>query len=166
MILIGYDGSDDAKAAIAHAGSLSPGATTTILTVWEPFAKMLVRTAALRPIVGARDLDEIDATSKQAAEQCAQEGVALADAAGLKAATAMTVRHDTLGDAILEVADELDADAIVLGSRGLTGVGSLLLGSVSHWVLQHADRTVVVVPAPTVAERRRHRRHADEQTVA
>jgi nucleotide-binding universal stress UspA family protein len=32
------------------------------------------------------------------------------------------------------------ANAIVVGSRGLTGIKSLLLGSVSHGLVQHADR--------------------------
>jgi nucleotide-binding universal stress UspA family protein len=41
-----------------------------------------------------------------------------------------------------------------MGTRGLTGVKSLLLGSVSHAVLQHADRAVVVVPSPEVARER------------
>jgi hypothetical protein len=53
----------------------------------------------------------------------------------------------------------VDAEAIVLGRRGLTGVKSLLLGSVSHAVLQHADRPVVVVPSPAVTEARAQRRH-------
>ena len=39
-------------------------------------------------------------------------------------------------------------------SRGLTGVQSLLLGSVSHAVLQHADRTVIVMPSPGEAAAR------------
>ena len=51
------------------------------------------------------------------------------------------------------------ASAIVMGSRGLTGLKSLLLGSVSHAVLQRADRTAIVVPSPAVADSRK-RRHA------
>ena len=66
-----------------------------------------------------------------------------------------------VADAILDEADVIDAGAIVLGSRGLTGIGSLLLGSVSHAILQHADRTVIVVPSPAVAQRR-HTRHCDD----
>jgi nucleotide-binding universal stress UspA family protein len=45
-----------------------------------------------------------------------------------------------------------------MGSRGLTGVKSLLLGSVSHAVIQHADRTVIVVPSPEVAAARARER--------
>ena len=51
----------------------------------------------------------------------------------------------------------LEATAIVMGSRGLTGIKSLLLGSVSHAVLQRADRTVIVVPSPAVASSRKRR---------
>jgi nucleotide-binding universal stress UspA family protein len=47
---------------------------------------------------------------------------------------------------ILAEADRVGADAIVMGSRGLTRLKSLLLGSVSHEVLQHANRPVVFVP--------------------
>jgi hypothetical protein len=41
MILISYDGSTDAKAAIEHPGELLGGQTTTVLTVWEPFVEVL-----------------------------------------------------------------------------------------------------------------------------
>jgi len=50
-----------------------------------------------------------------------------------------------------------------MGSRGLTGVKSLLLGSVSHEVIQHADRTVVIVPSPEVASSRQREVHAQAQ---
>jgi len=47
----------------------------------------------------------------------------------------------------------------VIGSRGLTGLKSVLLGSVSHAVLQHADLPVIVAPSAEVAAARRARRH-------
>jgi nucleotide-binding universal stress UspA family protein len=47
-----------------------------------------------------------------------------------------------------------------MGSRGLTGIKSRLLGSVSHAVVQHADRTVIIVPSPDVAGARERERAA------
>lgn len=57
--------------------------------------------------------------------------------------------------AILAVAAEIDAEVIVVGTRGRGDVKSLLLGSVSHGILQHADRPVLVVPSVAVAQARR-----------
>lgn len=56
--------------------------------------------------------------------------------------------------AILAAADDLKADAILMGTRGLTRFKSVLLGSVSNAVLQHADRAVIVVPSPKIAAER------------
>jgi|SRR5579875_561682 len=160
MILIGYDGSDDAKAAIAQAGTLMPGSPATVLTVWEPFLNMLAHSpAGLGPIAGLGDLERIDRAAAKHAEQRAQEGAELAHGAGLNATASTSEQHSTIARAILDEAERIAADAIVLGSRGLTGIGSLLLGSVSHATVQHADRAVIVVPSSSVAARRRGGRH-------
>ena len=85
MILIAYDGSEDAKAAIQHAGKLMPGTDVTVLTIWEPFTTLLDRTPeTLRPLAAVRDADEIDRTEAEAAEASAREGEALARGAGLE----------------------------------------------------------------------------------
>ena len=163
MIVISYDGSADAAAAIDQVARLVPGAETTVLTVWEPFQLALTRTGGLGMGIGGAypDNGEIDQASEEAAHARAAEGAQRAMAAGLAAQARTAVREDGIATAILSVADELDADAIVLGTRGLTGIRSMLLGSVSHAVVQHADRPVIVVPSPDIAGARRewiHRR--------
>jgi nucleotide-binding universal stress UspA family protein len=157
MILASYDGSADAQAAIDHAAQLMPGAQVTVLTVWERFQMTVARTGGMGMGMGTSypDGGDIDAVSEAAASARAAEGADRATAAGLVAEPRTAVRDDGIAGAILAVADELDADAIVLGTRGLTGLRSMLLGSVSHAVLQRADRSVIVVPSPAVAEERR-----------
>jgi nucleotide-binding universal stress UspA family protein len=154
MILIAYDGSEDAKAAIEHAGKLMPGFAATVLTIWEPFATMLDRTPeTLRPLAQVRDADEIDRKEAGAAEKSSTQGAEIARVAGLDATPLTTPLHSNTADTIIEQAAALDVDAIVVGSRGLTGM-ALLLGSVSLAVLQKADRAVVVVPSTDVAKQR------------
>lgn len=51
-----------------------------------------------------------------------------------------------------------------MGSRGLSGLKSMLLGSVSHAVIQQADRTVMIVPSPQSAASRAHELHGIEES--
>lgn len=152
MIVIGYDGSPDAQAAIDHAGELFGGEPARILTVWEPFIELLARTGAgIGTGLEGVDVEAIDAASAAAAKSRAEEGADRATRAGLTAQPCARARDATVSDAILAEAKQVDAKAIVVGTRGLTGLKSLMLGSVSHAVLRHADRPVVVVPSPETA---------------
>jgi nucleotide-binding universal stress UspA family protein len=163
MILICYDGSTDAKAAIEHAGELLDGRPATVLTVWVPFMEVLARStpSGLGLAPGTVDVDRIDEASRQSAEQLADEGAALARNAGLDAQPRTCSQVTTIASAILSQADEVGASAVVMGTRGLTGIKSLLVGSVSHAVIQNADRSVVVVPSPDVAAARQRELRAE-----
>jgi nucleotide-binding universal stress UspA family protein len=55
------------------------------------------------------------------------------------------VRHGAPAKALLQAAAELEADLLVVGSRGRGGFRGLLLGSVSRSVVEHADRVIAVV---------------------
>ncbi len=163
MILICYDGSKDSRAAIERAAELLRSHPATILTVWQPFMEVAARsTVGFGLVPSIPDAEEIDEASRKAAAQTASEGVKLAGALGLKAEPRITAQVTTTGRAILRQADDVGASVIVMGSRGLTGVKSLLLGSVSHEVIQHADRTVAVVPSPEVAASRARAVHDQE----
>jgi nucleotide-binding universal stress UspA family protein len=159
MVLVCYDGSADADAAIDEVAGLMPGAETVVLTVWEPFVDVLIGVGATGmapgpvspPVAGP----EIDTANRKRAAETADAGTARAQAAGLRARPLITGGPQGAPTAILEAAEELDADVIVVGTRGLGGVKSYLLGSISHSVLQHADRAVLVVPSPELSVRRR-----------
>jgi nucleotide-binding universal stress UspA family protein len=157
MMLICYDGSPDAEAAVERAAEPLKGESSTVLTVWQPFVEVLAHTPSgfgLAP--GAIDFEAIDQATRTNAEQRAEEGAELARQAGLDATARTCAQETTTARAILAEAAAVGARAIVMGSRGLTGLKSVLLGSVSHGVIQHPDRTVVVVPSPDVAAARRH----------
>ena len=154
MIVIAYDGSDDAKAAIERAGELMPGHPARIVTIWEPYIQMLTRYPASGAILAGDDSGEIDRATRTAAEDKAEEGARLARSAGLDATAYAIARQDSIAETLLTEADRANASAIVTGSRGLGGLGSLLLGSVSHALLQRADRPVIIVPSPKVAQKR------------
>jgi nucleotide-binding universal stress UspA family protein len=158
MILICYDGSSDAQAAIDRAAALMPGADATVLVIWETMVETMSRNGSFGMgfgMVGAYGDDDVDATIKRAALESATEGVQRAGAAGLVAQPRVARRDVDIAAAILSAAADVSADAIVLGSRGRGEVKSMMLGSVSHAVLHHADRPVLVVPSPDVCDERR-----------
>lgn len=148
MILIAYDGSDHAKAAIEAAARLMPGAHAVVVMVWERYVDGLARVGAvgLGGIPQGAGAD-FDLQFKTHALKVATDGAELASAAGLTASAQAEPSIGSIGHTLLDLADSLDADAIVLGTRGLGRMKSLVLGSTSHHVVQHADRPVIVVPA-------------------
>lgn len=155
MILICYDGSADARAALDEAAELFQSQSAVVLSVWEPFAEIVARSSVGWGLVpSAPDSGDIDKASQRQAETLAQEGAELAQKAGLTAEAGTAEQMTTTGRAILAEAERRGAGVVVMGSRGLTGLKSMLLGSVSHEVIQHADRTVVVVPSAAVAASR------------
>lgn len=158
MILIAYDGSDDAKAALGQAVKLFPGQSVTILTVWQRMIDTMARAGSGAGV--AVDYEEVDGAAETDAKSRAAEGAGIATAAGLNATPLTTVVETTVADAILAEASATSASVVVCGSRGYTGLKSLMLGSVSHHILQHADRPVLVIPSPTVAAARAEHREA------
>ena len=159
-ILICYDGSPDADQAIDRAATLFPGQAATILTIWEGFTEVLARTGA-GLAAAPLDFEEIDDNSSKRAQEQAEAGAQRARAAGLDASTRIAESTGAIWETVLDEAQRCNADAIVLGTRGFTGVKSMLLGSVSHAVLQHAEQPVVVVPGAEVAAHRAQRRRRD-----
>jgi nucleotide-binding universal stress UspA family protein len=160
MILICYDGSTDAKWAVEQSGELLGCQPATVLTVWQPFADALARTPLGRGIApGVLDIDRADAASRGAALTLAEEGAELAREAGFNAQPRACTQLATTAHSILAEAELIGAKAIVMGSRGLSGLKSMLLGSVSNAVLHGADRTVIVVPSPEVAGSRSRTRN-------
>jgi nucleotide-binding universal stress UspA family protein len=90
----------------------------------------------------AAELDEV--ADEQSAER-ATEGVAVAERAGFDAEPLSERAIGPAWKAVLDAADEHSSAAIVLGSRGLTGI-SAALGSISNGVVHHSRRPVLVVP--------------------
>jgi nucleotide-binding universal stress UspA family protein len=150
-ILLAYDGSEDARHAIEHAAAQRPGADVVVLYVRQPLEGLAAH------VEGHPALEEvrgIDAAARDGAERLAAEGADLARHAGLNAEPRVASTIDAAADTIVRVADELDASLIVLGSRGRRRIASLLLGSVSHHVVDQTGRPVLVVPSPSLAAAR------------
>ncbi len=153
-ILIAYDGSPPARAAVRAAGELFAPRRAIVLTVWEPSLGEF----ALAPDptgMGTTMMPydptlarEMERANEDHARDIAEDGAALAGAAGLDAEALTVEDASEAADTIVARADEHGAAAIVIGSRGLRGLKSKLLGSTSANVLHRASRPVVVVREP------------------
>lgn len=133
-ILVGTDGSDTASLAVRQAGELavSLGAVVHVVAVYA---------GAVRPDFADRaDRDKVaNATQEvlgRASEQLRSLGVTEVH------------EHPADGDpaeAILDIAEQVGADLVVVGNKGVSGVRRFLLGSVAQKVVQHAPCAVLVV---------------------
>jgi nucleotide-binding universal stress UspA family protein len=141
-ILICYDGSDAAIRAIGAAAELLGPRRAVILDLGP-----VITEAESLAAIGAVVPYGYESTNAGDALVVAQDGAQRARRAGFDAEARGGVAAPTF-EGIVEVADDVDAAVIVLGSRGLAGARELLEGSVSHQVAEHAGRPVLVVPPP------------------
>jgi nucleotide-binding universal stress UspA family protein len=146
-ILLCYDGSTDASAAIELAAQLTGGGRAIVLYVWLPPSALMLAgriVADDHPLAPA--IAEFDARTREEAERIAAEGTEVASKAGFEA-TPLTERASRgVWRAIIKVADEQDARAVVVGSHGRSAATSAVLGSVSHGVVNHCRHPVLVAP--------------------
>jgi len=141
-VLICYVGSEEDRVAIDAAAGLLGPRRAVVLDV-APAMTKAESYAALSSVVSGNAFEDLNAAG---AIERAQAGAELAREAGFSAEPRGDVASSTWED-IVDVADEIDAAVIVIGSRGLAGMRRLFERSVSHDVVDHAGRPVLVVPA-------------------
>jgi nucleotide-binding universal stress UspA family protein len=140
-IVVGTDGSDTAGKAVDAAVRLArlSGARLELVSAYEP-----VPSERLRP-----RLREVPAEAQWMVNPREEVDAALAAAAGSAADAGVQARtHAREGDpadAILDVAEELGSELIVVGNKGMTGAKRFMLGSVPNKVSHHAPCSVLII---------------------
>ena len=135
-IVVGIDGHDESKTAVHWACALAAasGAALDVVHAWEyPYR---TKDAVFGSPQADMQRDATEFTESLIA------GLSDADRAAI---STTHVLEGLTADVLVDTAK--DADLVVVGSRGRGGVRSLLLGSVSRKVVQHASCTVAVVPS-------------------
>jgi nucleotide-binding universal stress UspA family protein len=151
-LVVAYDGSDPAGAALRHAAELFPGSPAVVVTVWEPGLGAMVAAGAGPDAAGALALPpdpelvtEVNHAEAHHAAVVAREGARLARSLGLDAEPHAIPDDVDVADTIADVAAERNAAAVVIGSHGASGLRSRLLGSTSRRLLARCTCPVVVV---------------------
>jgi nucleotide-binding universal stress UspA family protein len=140
-IVVGTDGSDTAKEAVRQATELARalGSRVHLVSAYEPIGEGRLREERqqvpddMQWMVNPRE--DVDATLKEASESIEQSGLEVA----------VHAREGDPADAILDVAEEQNADLIVVGNKGMTGAKRFLLGSVPNKVSHHAPCSVMII---------------------
>jgi nucleotide-binding universal stress UspA family protein len=136
-----FDGSEAAERAIRAAPVLlGRGRAATVLYAYKPTERSL---GVAQAITGGR----IDApvSGPADAHDVVDAGVAIAREAGFDAQALLLEADRPTAELIAAKAEELDAPAIIMGQRGLSGLKSALLGSVTRDVVNAQHRPVVLV---------------------
>ena len=140
-IVVGTDGSQTASEAVRQAVELAKdiGAKIQLVSAYEPVPASRLREEKrdapedLQWMVNPRE--EVDNTLSEAADIVKESGLDVE----------IFARQGDPADAILDVAEETDADLIVVGNKGMTGAKRFLLGSVPNKVSHHAPCSVLII---------------------
>jgi nucleotide-binding universal stress UspA family protein len=140
-IVVGTDGSETASEAVRQAIGLAKlaGAKLSVVAAFEPVSRGRVR----------EEKGEVPGDVAYALGPREDVNVTLESATGLAKQEGIDVephpRQGDPADAILDVAEEVGADLIIVGNKGMTGAKRFLLGSVPNKVSHHAPCSVCIV---------------------
>jgi nucleotide-binding universal stress UspA family protein len=140
-IVVGTDGSDTAAQAVRQAVDLAGavGAKLELVSAYSPVSQQRLgeeRRQAPEDLQWAiNPREDVDATLEAAAAVAREAGVDVE----------VFPRQGDPADAILDVAEEREADLIIVGNKGMTGAKRFLLGSVPNKVSHHAPCSVLII---------------------
>jgi len=143
-ILVAVDGSDNAARAAKVATTLAEKFNAELIVchaIQSPFYSFTQDGLAVPPDV----LKDYIAAAREDAKNMVAKLVQLAEAAHVKAVSAIQENTFSVVEAIVNLAESRSVDLIVIGTRGRTGFRRLLMGSVSSGVVNHARCPVLVV---------------------
>ena len=155
-IVVGVDGSEHSDAAVEWAARMAKGMGSEVVAVFAISPPIYLDTGYMGPVAMPQFDPEWRAEMKTEFETkwCKR----LRDA-GVQYRTVM--EDGRPASVIAQVADSLDADVIVVGRRGRGGVAELVLGSVSHELVLHSKRPVLLIS--TAVQPRSDRQAASSQ---
>ncbi|HEY9038166.1 MAG TPA: universal stress protein [Roseovarius sp.] len=134
-ILISTDGSDLSLKGVEHGIGLGKenASEITVVTVCQPY-----------PLQSAATLDSWSAAQKKHAHEALTKAKQIAEKHGADITTRQET-NDSAAEAIVETAEKLGCDLIVMASHGRRGISRLLLGSQTSEVVSHSPIPVLVV---------------------
>ncbi len=135
VIVLGYDQSPSANAALAETIRLAPLVGAKVVVVFSFY---------ISPLGGQQEGSVREAFEK-VGKQAVGRAVADLEAAGIEAESRLVSGKPA--DALIDVAKEEGASAIVVGTVGENPITGALLGSVMLRLVQRSPLPVLVVPA-------------------
>lgn len=150
-VIIAYDGSELAKAAVRAAARLLKPRSALVVTVWEPGLALISNAGDAIPPgseLPGPDFEtavEVDRVMAEHASSVADQGAELARSMGLDAEPVAVPDEANVPETIVRIAEERNAQAVAVGSRGLSGLKAAFLGSTSQGVVHRAHVPVLVV---------------------
>ncbi len=144
-ILVPVDGSGHAEKALAVAAQLAHASSAALylLHVTEPPDDIGILAGASGQPFTEEWRRELARQNEERARETLDRARRAVDLAGLKVTE--LIREGRPADTILREANEIAADAIIMGSRGVSELKGMLVGSVSHKVMHSAQCTVITV---------------------
>ncbi len=141
-IVVGTDGSDTAAEAVRQASWLAKltGGRMDVVSAFEPVSRRRVEAEQ----GGAPGDVQHEFHPREDVNITLEAAAAAAKGEGVEEVTTHAREGDP-ADAILDVAEEVKADLIVVGNKGMTGARRFLLGSVPNKVSHHAPCSVIIV---------------------